>query len=186
MQRDVAEGDYSVIQLVSVFIVRFEDRFLTYRRTKRLPEARLHGFYSIGFGGHLNPEDVFGKAGMVSGSPPLLDIFKPGVGEALLQRELSEELRFPTEASPSVEYRGLLYDDSRPVSAQHLGIVYDVHIDTMDYEIGERGFLMDSKFETLDEIHARIEEFENWSLLVVACEMRERGSVGYDEHEGMD
>src|SRR5687767_7568304 len=57
MQRRAAEADTDFIQLVSVYIVSWRGRYLTFKRTKRLPEARLHGFYSLGFGGHLNPDD---------------------------------------------------------------------------------------------------------------------------------
>jgi predicted NUDIX family phosphoesterase len=157
MRRREAEADTRVIQLVSVFVVHFQDKYLTYKRTKRLPENRLHGYYSLGFGGHLNPDDL----------KPLLNIFDPDVAAPLLFRELGEELRLNRDADPKMCYRGLLYDDSRPVSKQHLGIVYDVFLDSDRFEIGERGFLMDAKFETLDEIAARQQEFENWSWILL-------------------
>jgi predicted NUDIX family phosphoesterase len=158
MRRQLAEEDETVIQLVSVFIVKFGERYLTYKRTKRLPESRLHGFYSIAFGGHLNPDDV----------KPLFNIFEPN--SPFVTRELREELRVRDTDIGSLQYRGLLYDDSRPVSRQHLGVAYDVSLNTDQYEIGERGFLMDSKFETLQEIEARLKQFENWSVLIVEQE----------------
>lgn len=157
MRRREAEEDASVIQLVSVFVVRYRDRILTYKRTRRLPESRLHGFYSIGFGGHLNPEDL----------RPLLNIFDPDMAAPLLLRELGEEIRLNRGEIPRLRYRGLLYDDSRPVSRQHLGITYDVFLRSEKFEIGERGFLMDAKFETLEEIISRREEFENWSWILI-------------------
>jgi predicted NUDIX family phosphoesterase len=148
--------------LVSVFIIRHRDRYLTYKRTKRLPESRLHGVYSIGFGGHLNPTD----------SAPLLNIFDPAVGDPLLERELWEEIKIKSLRSPVIEYRGLLYDDSREVSKQHLGLTYQVLSDSEMFEIGERGFLMDAKYETLEEIQRRSGEFENWSLLIMNEELK--------------
>jgi predicted NUDIX family phosphoesterase len=157
MKRVEAEADKSVIQLVSVFLVRFGDRYLTYKRTKRLPESRLHGYYSIAFGGHLNPDDV----------RPLLDIFVPELGLPLITRELSEEVKLAPDSQPSLHYCGLLYDDSREVSKQHLGLVYEVELRSGAYEIGERGFLIHPKFETIDEIKARLDQFENWSVLLV-------------------
>ena len=51
MRRSLAENDFGVIQLVSAFIIRYGDKYLTYKRTKRLPESRLHVWYSIPFGG---------------------------------------------------------------------------------------------------------------------------------------
>ncbi len=160
MQRRVAEEDYSVIQLVSVFIVKYQSSYLTYKRTKRLPENRLHGAYSLVFGGHLNFTDI----------PPLFDIFRPEFGARFLQRELSEEVVLPRERPPTLRYRGLLYDSSRALSSQHLGIVYDVLLSNDEYQIGERGFLIDAKFETLDQIEGHLDDFENWSVLIARCE----------------
>lgn len=160
MLRRIAEEDFSVIQLVSAFIIRFGDKYLTYKRTKRLPETRLHGYYSVPFGGHLNPDDVL----------PLFDIFDPKNAPFILARELREEIRLRKNEQPKMAYKGLLYDDSREVSRQHLGVVYDVYFDSPEFVIGERGFLMDAKFETLGEIEARIQDFENWSWIVVDYE----------------
>ena len=50
------------------------------------------------------------------------------------------------------------------------GVVYDVYFDSPEFVIGERGFLIDAKFETLDEIDARIQDFENWSWMIVDFE----------------
>jgi len=161
MRRREAEESFEVIQLVSVFIVRNKDRFLTYKRSKRLPENRLHGFYSISFGGHLNPNDI----------KPLLNIFDPDLATPLLLRELGEELRLAYDNVPVLQYRGLLYDDSREVSSQHLGVTYDVALPDARFEIGERGFLMDAKYESLDEVLARKTEFENWSVLLMEEEL---------------
>jgi predicted NUDIX family phosphoesterase len=158
MQRRKAELDPDVIQLVSVFVLRYGQRVLTYKRSQRLPEARLHGTYSVAFGGHLNPDDA----------PPLLNIMVPELGLSFVLRELSEEVRFPEDAPrPEIEYRGLLYDEGRDVSKQHLGLVYDVQMASEKYEIGERGFLIDPRFETVDQIRERIDQFENWSVILI-------------------
>ena len=162
MRRREAEDDFSVIQLVSVFVIRYSDQYLTYKRTKRLPESRLHGVYSVGFGGHLNPSDLL----------PLLNIFDPAVGLPLLERELREEVKFESLGSTDISYRGLIYDTSREVSKQHLGLVYDVLASSPAFEIGERGFLMHPKYETIEEIDRRRDDFENWSLLLIDEEIR--------------
>lgn len=162
MPRELAEKNFSVIQLVSVFILKLNETYLTYKRTKRLPESRLHDYYSLTFGGHLNPEETI----------QLFDIFDPEVGEVLLLRELLEEVKFPRDSFPTISYKGLLYDNSRPLSTQHLGIVFDVFLKSDVHEIGERGFLMDSMFETLDQIKARLSDFENWSVMIVEHEDR--------------
>jgi predicted NUDIX family phosphoesterase len=160
MQRRQAEDDFSVIQLVSSFIIKFDNKYLTYKRTKRLPESRLHGVYSIPFGGHLNPNDIL----------PLFDIFDPKIASIVLTRELREEIILPKNQMPEIKYIGLLYDNRRDVSLQHLGVVYEVIFPSPKFIIGERGFLMDPKFETLEQIESRLDEFENWSWLIVDYE----------------
>jgi predicted NUDIX family phosphoesterase len=165
MRRRRAEEDQTVIQLVSFYVVRFKNEYLTYKRTKRLPESRLHGYYSIGFGGHLNEDDF----------APLFNQTEPDQVFTYIIRELREELR--VKPDPAISFRGLLYDDSKEVSKQHLGIVYDVRLHSRDFEIGERGFLMDPKFETIDDIVCRSTEFENWSVLIARDELaRKYGS----------
>lgn len=163
MRRRNAEEDESVIQLVSVFVVQHENKYLTFKRTKRLPESRLHGFYSIGFGGHISPEDLM----------PLFNIFDPATDDIFIIRELSEELRLKNK--PMIKFRGLLYDDSRPVSKIHLGIVYDTFLKDVNYEIGEKGFLMDPKFEDINSVWNRMDDFENWSQIIIKEELRKSG-----------
>jgi predicted NUDIX family phosphoesterase len=150
MQRLDAESDPSVIQLVSGFVVQHQGRVLTYKRTRRLPEVRLHGEYSCIFGGHLNPDDI-----------SIFNIFLPE-HFWFMDRELNEELRLEGN-DYRLELRGLLYDDARPVSRQHLAIVFDVHLQTASYTVGERGFLQQDKFESWEEIGTRLPDFENWS-----------------------
>lgn len=167
MTRRLAEEDSNVIQLVSAFIIRYSDQYLTYKRTRRLPEARLHHFYSVPFGGHLNPEDML----------PFFDFFDFENAHFMLTRELQEELKLPKYTLPDISYKGLLYDNSQEVSCHHLGVVYDVYLKSPEYEIGERGFLMDPRFETLSEIEARISDFENWSVLIVNFERQIMKSI---------
>lgn len=160
IRRRNAEENNNVVQLVSVFIVRYDDKYLTFKRTKRLPESRLHGFYSIGFGGHISPNDLI----------PLFNVFDPKSQSTFIVRELSEELKL--KCTPAIKFRGLLYDNSMPVSRIHLGVVYDVFLEDIDYEIGERGFLMDPKFENIETINKRINDFENWSKIIIREECK--------------
>ena len=164
MRRRDAEERYDVVQLVSAFLLSEGARYLTYKRARRLPESRLHGYYSITFGGHLTPRDVQ--------LPPLFDIFEPAHGRALLTRELTEEVRLAAGTIAGMQYLGLLYDRSVDVSRQHIGIVYHVELARPEYEIGERGFLIDAKFETREEIGARAHEFENWSQTLIRDELK--------------
>jgi len=148
-----------LVQLVSAFIVTRKDQYLTYKRTRRLPESKLHGYYSIMFGGHITENEFL----------PLLRILDPKMRSLFVTRELFEELI--VESISALEFRGVLYDDSVPVSRLHLGIVYDVRIGEGEYSIGERGFLMDPRFEDLSSIVRRIDDFENWSKIIIEEEI---------------
>ena len=163
-KRKDAEENENLIQLVSVFITTHQDKYLTFKRTKRLPENRLHGFYSIGFGGHITYQELL----------PLLreNIFDPSYDGVFIIRELTEELKL--KHTPAIKYRGLIYDNSKEVSEIHLGIIYDVALVNEKFEIGERGFLMDPKFEDILTINQRNHEFENWSQIIIKEELKKR------------
>lgn len=159
MLRRTAEERFDVVQLVSVFVVTHADRFLTHMRSARLPESRLRGEYSMMLGGHLAVEDF---------AQLTLDLFSEPEDLSdctYILRELSEELIL--DSNPIIEPRGFIYDDSRIVSTQHLGLVYQVSIPRPDFRIGERGFLLNAKMECLEEIRARREDFENWSWIIM-------------------
>ncbi|MEC5397365.1 HTH domain-containing protein [Uliginosibacterium sp. H1] len=159
MQRRIAEEDFDVIQLVSVFVVECQGRYLTHMRTGRLPETRLRGEYSLMLGGHLAVSDFSQLTlDLFSGDDDLADC-------SYILRELSEELVLTTE--PAILSKGYLYDDSREVSTQHLGLLYLVKIDEPKFRIGERGFLVHAKFESKVEIQNRRSDFENWSWILL-------------------
>ncbi len=62
---------------------------------------------------------------------------------------------------PTMHFVGVVYDDSRAVSQQHLGVLYDVQTAPgTSIEIGERGFLQQLRFETPREIETRLGDFE--------------------------
>ncbi|UGS91260.1 hypothetical protein KOL96_09030 [Ralstonia wenshanensis] len=159
MLRREAEETFDVVQLVSVFIIMHQKKYLTHMRSGRLPESRLRGEYSMMLGGHLSVDDF---------AQLTLDLFSNDDDLAdctYILRELSEELI--VESDPIVTSKGYIYDESRIVSTQHLGLVYEVSIDKPTFSIGERGFLLHPKLETIDEIRGRRDDFENWSWILM-------------------
>jgi predicted NUDIX family phosphoesterase len=81
-----------------------------------------------------------------------------------MERELNEELII--DAPFEIALRGILYDNARDVSKQHLAVVFEVDLSEPTYEVGERGFLQHDEFETWSEIGQRLDEFENWSQMI--------------------
>lgn len=78
-----AEEDNGLVQLIPSFLIFREDSVLSFRRTRKTPEQRLHDSISIVFGGHLQAED----------NPALFADVDEQV-ERFLFRELHEELGF--------------------------------------------------------------------------------------------
>lgn len=160
VKRSEAEERYDIIQLISVYIVRHFQTFLTYKRTKRLPEGRLHDTYSCFFGGHLTATDLM----------PLFRFSDAEQALYLLDRELSEELRLEDKPE-AMNFRGLLYDPRTDVSRQHIGIVFCVDVRDQNFTIGEKGFLTDAKFESIEQMRSRLSSFENWSEYLIRNEL---------------
>jgi predicted NUDIX family phosphoesterase len=61
------EENASLKQIIPYVVVSCGDKILMYNRTAKQTDARLHMKYSIGFGGHINPEDTAGHDNPVVG-----------------------------------------------------------------------------------------------------------------------
>src|SRR5437762_6930484 len=96
LNRSEAEQDRRYKQLIPYVLLICKDKILRYRRGKGGQETRLHGFYSVGIGGHIADEDH--------------GLFSAGVGyEEGMRRELMEEVAVERVSAPGV---GLIKDDS--------------------------------------------------------------------------
>jgi predicted NUDIX family phosphoesterase len=143
MRRGDAEDDPGHKQVIPYLVLRDGERWFLMRRTKAGGDARLHDLWSIGVGGHLNPGD-----GDIAGG---------------LRREWHEEL--VADFEPEYVPVGLLNDDTTPVGAVHLGIVFAADAGGRDVRIRETDKL-DGAFATTDETRAVRESMETWSRLV--------------------
>ena len=88
--------------MIPYLLLRDGERIFLMRRTRAGGDERLHDRYTIGVGGHVNPED-----GDVVGG---------------LRREWAEEIE--ADFTPEFEPLGVLNDDENAVGAVHLGLVY--------------------------------------------------------------
>lgn len=146
LPRPIAEDDPSQKQLIPYVVVRDADRVFLMERTDAGGDARLHRKASIGVGGHLNPVDA--------GEEPLL---------AGLRREWAEEL--VAEWEPEFTLAGLLNDDTNPVGAVHLGVVFEVEAAGRPVSVRETDKLS-GRFAPRDDLAAAWERMETWSRLV--------------------
>jgi predicted NUDIX family phosphoesterase len=146
LERPIAEDDPGHKQLIPYVVVHDGVGVFLMRRTDAGGDARLHGKASIGVGGHLNPVD--------EGEDPLL---------AGLRREWKEELE--TDWDPEFRLLGLLNDDSNPVGAVHLGVVFTVEADGRPVRVREEDKLA-GEFVEPDAVAAAWDRLETWSQLV--------------------
>jgi len=100
------EDDPAWKQVIPYPILRQEAAWFLMRRTRAGSDTRLHDRFTIGVGGHVNPED----GGLDGDMAPAL------------RREWHEELR--VDFVPEFRFVGVLNDDSSAVGRVHLGLVY--------------------------------------------------------------
>jgi predicted NUDIX family phosphoesterase len=141
--REAAEVDPSWKQVIPYLALRDGKRLFLMRRTRAGGDARLHGRYSIGVGGHVNPEDA--------------DVFGG------LRREWAEEI--DAAFTPDFEPVGVLNDDDDAVGAVHLGLVFAADAMGRAVDIRERDKLS-GEFATFDEVAAASDRLETWSALL--------------------
>jgi predicted NUDIX family phosphoesterase len=147
--RHLVEDDPGLQQIIPYCVVHnpHDDTYLLTRRLRRSSEKRLHHLYSIGIGGHVNPEDG------VSGDPV----------EGGLRREWGEEIRCPSPATARLV--AALNDDSSPVSRVHLGLVFLVQPAVGSVEVRETDKL-EGESMTLPAMRRHYLSMESWSQLV--------------------
>lgn len=149
IDRDLAETDESKKQIIPYVVIKNENNeILVVQRTKKQTEKRLHNLYSVGIGGHINPIDENKNKELT---------FYNG-----LNRELNEELYI--DKLKSLEYVGLILDDSTEVSRVHLGILfigYVTYADIREKENFNEIWLNEKDFQDFDG------NFEGWSKIAL-------------------
>jgi predicted NUDIX family phosphoesterase len=147
MPRGEVEEDPSFQQVIPYVVFRHAGRYLLTMRLRASSEKRLRHLYSLGVGGHINPEDV-------ANGDPVTDG---------MRREWEEEVVYAGafEARPL----GLIHEESAPVGRVHLGVVFLIEGDTPDIVIRETDKLA-GQLLTLDEMRIHYLEMESWSQLV--------------------
>ena len=143
LPRGKVEDDPSKKQIIPYLVLRDGERIFLMKRTKAGGDERLHDRYSIGVGGHMNPGDN--------------DV------EGCLNREWREEI--DAGFVPDFVPLGLLNDDSNPVGAVHLGLVYAADAGGRPVAIRETHKLS-GEFVAMTEVANVADKLETWSVLL--------------------
>ena len=139
------ESDYAFKQIIPYVLSTTSDgELLIYKRHGT--EARLHGLWSAGIGGHVNREDSVStdfKATLIAG----------------MSRECQEELGVVCR---DFTLLGVINEEETEVGHAHLGIVF---FTTIPKEIPASSELGNWEFVSLNQVQAR--DFELWSSLAI-------------------
>lgn len=145
LNRSEAELDRRYKQLIPYVLVICNDKILRYRRGKGGGEKRLHGFYSVGIGGHISDVDIelFSNAG-----------YQEGMRRELLEEVAIEEMHEATVAA--------INDDSTDVGYVHFGVVHILSVTSEDVA-GHRSGIVAPEFVAITEAVKNTTEYESWS-----------------------
>jgi predicted NUDIX family phosphoesterase len=141
--RHEMEQDPSFKQIIPYLVLRDGPRWFLMQRTDAGADSRLHGRYSLGVGGHLNP----GDGGLLGG----------------LRREWEEELL--AAFVPSFHPIALLNDDTTEVGAVHLGVVYEADAAGRPVGIRETDKLT-GRFVDSAAVALVADRLETWSRII--------------------
>ena len=142
-----AELDPSYKQIIGYCIIRKSNNYFVTHRLKKTGEQRLIGAYSLGTGGHAT------------------------VGERVadsISRELEEEVGLTEDKIVGKRLLAYINDSSSEVNSVHLGLVYEVVVNTDDIQCVEKEKLA-GEWMSADEIRKLYKEdrLESWSKFIV-------------------
>jgi predicted NUDIX family phosphoesterase len=148
LNRSEAEQDRRYKQLIPYVLVVCNDKILRYRRGRAGQEARLHGLFSVGIGGHISEED----RGLFSS--------KVGYQEGM-RRELMEEIALETD-EPKESPVALINDDSTEVGYVHFGVVHILRVSSEEVA-GQGSGIVAPEFIPIAEAVKDPATYESWS-----------------------
>lgn len=146
LNRSDAELDKRYKQLIPYVLIVCDGKILRYRRGKGGGETRLHGWYSVGVGGHISEEDN----GLFAN--------KLGYREGM-RRELMEEVAIDKEKDVAV---ALINDDSTDVGYVHFGVVHVMHVSD-EAVAGRRSGIVAPEFIPIADALNDLSSYESWS-----------------------
>lgn len=147
-RRSEVEEDPSEPQIIPYVVFRHADQYFLTHRLRRSSERRLRHLYSLGVGGHINPEDVSDAADPI---------------EAGLRREWEEEVVYSGHFS--TQLIGAINDQTTPVGRVHVGLIFLLDGDRPNISIREVNKLAGTLLP-LEAMRSYYLDMESWSQLI--------------------
>lgn len=143
--RSQMEQDPRYKQIIPYLIFQHHDTFFMMQRKATASETRLQSKFSLGIGGHIRQEDIQENS-----------LF------SWAEREFHEEVSYT--GTLTMEYLGILNDDSDAVGLVHIGFVLLLKGDSANIKINDEH--KSGQLVTLDEAEIYYERMEGWSQKV--------------------
>ena len=149
--RSELEEDPSYKQIIPYAVISNKDSFYLFRRSSGQTEKRLQNLFSLGVGGHMNPNDS-----MESKEQYLIDELK---------RELYEEVKLLNGCLiENIEFIGFINDDTIPVGMFHIGLLYNIQVSNREVYINETD-KMTAEWVDKSSLAEFYEEMETWTKI---------------------
>ena len=110
------------------------DRYVFYQRKANHTETRLAGKWTVGFGGHIDPEDSDDNEEGNLLKTQQNYTFGKKISSGFF-RELFEETGIRVQDTDSIEFKGFIHDHNDAVGKVHLGLCFVLSRDVIDMEL---------------------------------------------------
>lgn len=153
MLRNEAEGNPQVTQIIPYCVLSHTDsegtKRLFHAQRKSEADRELKGKWTIGIGGHINPEDRVIHS-LSKKQKKIMNLDKDLIPTLLacVKRELSEELVCDRKDVMGVGFICLLMTKADSVSKDHLGVVLKLEMATRNVNVKPDGELAKGFFAT--------------------------------------
>lgn len=151
--RSIMETDPTYKQFIPYCLLRHGSQLIAYRRSNKASETRLHGLYSLGWGGHVNDSDQ------------VLPLWNDAIITQTFYRELKEEIDVKINKPPRLV--GFINDDTTEVGKVHLGIVFEYWLEQAEFHRKNKQGQEKVAFLELEEVVKNKADYESWSLIVI-------------------
>jgi predicted NUDIX family phosphoesterase len=159
LDREMAEKSTVFKQVIPYTVFQWVDKDLIGCYQRNGSEKRLADLWSIGIGGHINPEDA------VEDGIGLESLVTQG-----LIREIKEETGKLEPAAP--EFVGVINEECTPVGSVHFGLVHRMVVGTPE-QLAPSAEL--SRFHWIETEKAEKLNLEYWSFLALKLLKRHAG-----------
>jgi predicted NUDIX family phosphoesterase len=183
IDRNLAEKDPTKKQIIPYIIIKdSKGRFFTYKRKGN--EKRLHGFFSIGAGGHIDLEDIkikkdeeFFKLENIDYSNLEKEIFKLSINnfyeviKITLMREIYEETGIKIDKNgfeKRLKFLGIINEEISDVGKVHIGFVYLYKLLDNEKVSPVEDEIDFFEFYEIGKLYDLWDKLERWSILALS------------------